>query len=85
MSYIGFMENTVKHIEILFQYYFKNKKKYPSATEKEDYKNFIFQMERIYRYGEMEDEQKYKELVKRLRKCDLTEVVKLRKAIKNAK
>lgn len=82
MSYIGFMENTVKYIEILFQYYLKNKKKYPSAIEKEDYKNFIFQMERIHRFGEMEDEQKYKELMKRLRKCDLTAVVELRKAIK---
>lgn len=76
------MENTVKHIEILFQYYLENKKKYPSAIEKEDYKNFIFQMERIRRFGEMEDEQKCKELMKRLRKCDLTAVVELRRAIK---
>ena len=82
MNYIGFMENTVKHIEILFQYYFKNKKKYPSATEKEDYKNFIFQMERIYRYGEIEDEKEYKKLMKRLKEHDLTTVVELRKAIK---
>lgn len=42
MSYIGFMENTVKHIEILFQYYFKNKKKYPSATEKRITKTLSF-------------------------------------------
>lgn len=46
MSNIGFMENTVKHIEKLFNYYFKNKKSYPTALEKEDYRNFIFQMEK---------------------------------------
>lgn len=36
-------------------------------------------MERIHRYGEMEDEKGYKELMKRLRKHDLTAVVELRK------
>lgn len=82
MSYIGFMRNTVNHIEKLFNKYLQNTKIYPSSLEKEDYKNFIFQMERIHGYGEMEDEKEYKELMKRLRKHDLTAVVELRKAMK---
>lgn len=53
MSNIGFMRNTVNHIERLFYFYMKNKKKYPSAIEKEEYKNFVFQMERLYRYKEI--------------------------------
>ena len=82
MSYIGFMRNTVSHIEKLFNKYMENSKSYPSSLEKEDYKNFIFQMERIHRYGEIEDEKEYKKLMKRLKEHDLTTVVELRKAIK---
>lgn len=82
MSYIGFMRNTVSHIEKLFNKYMENSKSYPSSLEKEDYKNFVFQMERIHRYGEIEDEKEYKKLMKRLKECDLTTVVELRKAIK---
>ncbi|MBS6552924.1 MAG: hypothetical protein KH321_03160 [Clostridium sp.] len=85
MSYIGFMRNTVSHIEKLFNKYMENSKSYPSSLEKEDYKNFVFQMERIHRYGEIEDEKEYKKLMKRLKEHDLTTVVELRKAIKNAK
>lgn len=79
MSYIGFMRNTVSHIEKLFNKYMENSKSYPSSLEKEDYKN---QMERIHRYGEIEDEKEYKKLMKRLKEHDLTTVVELRKAIK---
>lgn len=82
MSYIGFMRNTVSHIEKLFNKYMENSKSYPSSLEKEDYKNFVFQMERIHRYGEIEDEKEYKKLMKRLKECDLTTVVEPRKAIK---
>ncbi|MEI3255527.1 MAG: hypothetical protein V8R83_09555 [Candidatus Gastranaerophilaceae bacterium] len=82
MSYIGFMRNTVSHIEKLFNKYMENSKSYPSSLEKEDYKNFVFQMERIHRYGEIEDEKEYKKLMKRLKEHDLTTVVELRKAIK---
>lgn len=82
MSYIGFMRNTVSHIEKLFNKYMENSKSYPSSLEKEDYKNFVFQMERIRRYGEIEDEKEYKKLMKRLKEHDLTTVVELRKAIK---
>lgn len=85
MSNIGFMRNTVNHIERLFYFYMKNKKKYPSAIEKEEYKNFVFQMERLYRYKEIEDEKEYKALLKRLKLCDLTTVVELRRSIKNGK
>ena len=85
MSNIGFMRNTVNHIEKLFNFYVENKKKYPSAVEKEDYKNFVFQMERLYRYKEIEDEKEYKALLKRLKLCDLTTVVELRRSIKNDK
>lgn len=85
MSNIGFMRNTVNHIERLFYFYMKNKKKYPSAIEKEEYKNFVFQMERLYRYKEIEDEKEYKALLKRLKLCDLTTVVELRRSIKNDK
>ena len=46
--------------------------------EKEGYKNFVFQMERIFRYGEMEDEKEYKRLIKKLKSCDLTTVTELR-------
>lgn len=60
----------------------ENSKSYPSSLEKEDYKNFVFQMERIHRYGEIEDEKEYKKLMKRLKEHDLTTVVELRKAIK---
>lgn len=66
MSYIGFMRNTVSHIEKLFNKYMENSKSYPSSLEKEDYKNFVFQMERIHRYGEIEDEKEYKKLSKTL-------------------
>lgn len=83
MSNIGFMRNTVNHIEKLFNFYVENKKKCPSALEKEDYKNFVFQMERIFRYGEMEDEKEYKQLMKKLKSCDLTNVVNLRKGKTN--
>ena len=83
MSNIGFMRNTVNHIERLFYFYMKNKKKYPSAIEKEEYKNFVFQMERLYRYKEIEDEKEYKALLKRLKLCDLTTVVERRKGIQN--
>lgn len=83
MSNIGFMRNTVNHIERLFYFYMKNKKKYPSAIEKEEYRNFVFQMERLYRYKEIEDEKEYKVLLKRLKLCDLTTVVELRRSIKN--
>ena len=79
MSYIGFMRNTVSHIEKLFNKYMENSKSYPSSLEKEDYKNFVFQMERIHRYGEIEDEKEYKKLMKRLKEHDLTTVVELRK------
>lgn len=82
MSYIGFMRNTVSHIEKLFNKYMENSKSYPSSLEKEDYKNFVFQMERIHRYGEIEDEKEYKKLMKRLKEHDLTTVVELREAIK---
>lgn len=82
MSYIDFMRNTVSHIEKLFNKYMENSKSYPSSLEKEDYKNFVFQMERIHRYGEIEDEKEYKKLMKRLKEHDLTTVVELRKAIK---
>lgn len=82
MSNIGFMRNTVNHIEKLFNFYVENKKKYPSAVEKEDYKNFVFQMERIFRYGEMEDEKEYKRLMKKLKSCDLTTVTELRRSKK---
>lgn len=82
MSYIGFMRNTVSHIEKLFNKYMENSKSYPSSLEKEDYKNFVFQMERIHRYGEIEDEKEYKKLMKRLKEHDLTTAVELRKAIK---
>ena len=82
MSYIGFMRNTVSHIEKLFNKYMENSKSYPSSLEKEDYKNFVSQMERIHRYGEIEDEKEYKKLMKRLKEHDLTTVVELRKAIK---
>lgn len=82
MSYIGFMRNTVSHIEKLFNKYMENSKSYPSSLEKEDYKNFVFQMERIHRYGEIEDEKEYKKLMKRLKEHDLTTVVELRKAMK---
>lgn len=82
MSYIGFMRNTVSHIEKLFNKYMENSKSYPSSLEKEDYKNFVFQMERIHRYGEIEDEKEYKKLMKRLKEHDLTTVEELRKAIK---
>ena len=82
MSYIGFMRNTVSHIEKLFNKYMENSKSYPSSLEKEDYKNFVFQMERIHRYGEIEDEKEYKKLMKRLKEHDFTTVVELRKAIK---
>lgn len=85
MSNIGFMENTVKHIEQRFQHYAKNKKSYPTAIEKADYRNFIFQMERLYRFGEIEDEVKYKKLLKTAKQCDLTRVVSLRKGVTNAK
>lgn len=85
MSNIGFIRNTVNHIERLFYFYMKNKKKYPSAIEKEEYKNFVFQMERLYRYKEIEDEKEYKALLKRLKLCDLTTVVELRRSIKNDK
>lgn len=85
MSNIGFMRNTVNHIERLFYFYMKNKKKYPSVIEKEEYKNFVFQMERLYRYKEIEDEKEYKALLKRLKLCDLTTVVDLRRSIKNDK
>lgn len=76
------MRNTVSHIEKLFNKYMENSKSYPSSLEKEDYKNFVFQMERIHRYGEIEDEKEYKKLMKRLKEHDLTTVVELRKAIK---
>lgn len=82
MSYIGFMRNTVSHIEKLFNKYMENPESYPSSLEKEDYKNFVFQMEHIHRYGEIEDEKEYKKLMKRLKEHDLTTVVELRKAIK---
>lgn len=82
MSYIGFMRNTVSHIEKLFNKYMENSKSDPSSLEKEDYKNFVFQMERIHRYGEIEDEKEYKKLMKRLKEHDLTTVVELRKAMK---
>nr|DAZ11199.1 MAG TPA: hypothetical protein [Caudoviricetes sp.] len=82
MSYIGFMRNTVSHIEKLFNKYMENSKSYPSSLEKEDYKNFVFQMERIHRYGEIEDEKEYKKLMKRLKEHNLTTVVENRKAIK---
>ena len=82
MSYIGFMRNTVSHIEKLFNKYMENSKSYPSSLEKEDYKNFVFQMERIHRYGEIEDEKEYKKLMKRLKQHNLTTVVENRKAIK---
>ena len=82
MSYIGFMRNTVSHIEKLFNKYMENSKSYPSSLEKEDYKNFVFQMESIHRYGEIEDEKEYKKLMKRLKEHDLTTIVELRKAIK---
>lgn len=82
MSNIGFMRNTVNYIENLFNFYIENKKKYPSAPEKEDYKNFVFQMERIHRYGEMEDEKEYKQLMKKLKSCDLTTVTELRRSKK---
>lgn len=84
MSNIGFMRNTVDYIEKLFNFYVENKKKYPSAEEKERYKNFVFQMERLHRFGEMEDEKEYKTLLKRLRQCDLTTVVELRRGAQNA-
>ena len=76
------MRNTVSHIEKLFNKYMENSKSYPSSLEKEDYKNFVFQMERIHRYGEIEDEKEYKKLMKRLKEHDLTTIVELRKAIK---
>ena len=82
MSNIGFMRNTVNYIEKLFNFYIENKKKYPSAVEKDDYKNFVFQMERIFRYGEMEDEKEYKRLMKKLKSCDLTTVTELRRSKK---
>lgn len=82
MSNIGFMRNTVNYIEKLFDFYIENKKKYPSAVEKEDYKKFVFQMERIFRYGEMEDEKEYKRLIKKLKSCDLTTVTELRRSKK---
>ena len=82
MSYIGFMRNTVSHIEKLFNKYMENSKSYPSSLEKEDYKNFVFQMERIHRYGEIKKKKEYKKLMKRLKEHDLTTVVELRKAIK---
>ena len=85
MSYIGFMRNTVSHIEKLFNKYMENSKSYPSSLEKEDYKNFVSQMERIHRYGEIEDEKEYKKLMKRLKEHNLTAVVELRKALNNAK
>lgn len=40
-------------------------------------------MERIHRYGEMEDEKEYKQLMKKLKSCDLTNVVDLRKGKTN--
>lgn len=82
MSNIGFMRNTVEHIEKLFNKYLQNTKIYPSSLEKEDYKNFVFQMERIHRYGEIENLKEYKELLKRLKVCDLTAVTEIRKAMK---
>lgn len=39
-------------------------------------------MERIHRYSEMEDKKEYKELLKRLKACDLKAVVERRKAMK---
>lgn len=79
MSNIGFMRNTTKHIETVFAKYLNDKKKYPSATEKAEYKNFIYQMERLKRFGEIEDELEYKRLMKILKQCDLTSVVVKRK------
>ena len=40
-------------------------------------------MECIHRYGEMEDEKEYKQLMKKLKSCDLTNVVGLRKGVTN--
>lgn len=82
MSNIGFMRRTTEHIESLFKYYLKNQKKYPSAIEKEGYKKFVFQMERLYRYGEMEDIEEYKKLMQRIRTSDLSAVMEIRKAMK---
>ena len=82
MSNIGFMRNTVNYIEALFNFYIENKKKYPSTQEKEDYRNFVFQMERLFRYGEIEDEKEYKQLMKKLKSCDLTMVTRLRRGDK---
>lgn len=78
MSNIGFMRNTTNYIVALFNHYMQNKKKYPSAVEKEDYKNFIWQMQRLKCYGEIEDEKEYNELMKKLAKHNLLEVTKIR-------
>lgn len=43
MSYIGFMRNTVSHIEKLFNKYMENSRAIHRHSKKEDYKNFVFQ------------------------------------------
>ena len=95
MSYIGFMRHTVKRIEELFNYYMKNSRKRLSAVDKAAYKDFIYKMEQLYKWGEIEDVKEYKRLMKiakrdvkeykRLMKiaksCDLTAIAELRKNV----
>lgn len=79
MSYIGFMRHTVKKIEELFNYYMKNSRKRLSAVDIAAYKDFIYKMELLYKWGEIEDVKEYRRLMKIAKSCDLTAIAELRK------
>lgn len=70
MSYIGFMRNTVNHIEKLFNKYLQNTKIYPSSLEKEDYKKLYFPdgaYSQIWRNGRRERIQRAHETFEKTR------------------
>ena len=84
MSYIGFMENCTKCIEGLFNKCMSTNKYNPSKQDKEEYRNLILQLEELYEIGYIEDKKKYKELMKRIKAADLTNVPELRKKFKKS-
>lgn len=81
MSNIGFMEHCARNIQERFSHFMKNSG-YPSKQEKEEYKNVKYQLEIMYKYNEIEDTKKYKELMKIIERCDLTRIPELRKKYK---
>lgn len=60
-------------------------KKNPTALEKQQYHNLMYQLALMLKHNEIEDEKKFKELWERLKKCDITQLAEIRKQLRKKK